>query len=344
MKNIDGRKLSTEAQQQLRYAAVRLCESEKTYTAAANALGISIEAVRKWLKLYKEGGYQNLKIKKRGIKLGTNRSLNQEQTEHLKHILITNTPDQLGLNFVLWTRQAIQSLIINLWGISLSLVTVSRYMKRLGFTPQKPIKRAYEQNPKTVEKWLKQDYPEIDKMAKKENAEIHWVDETGISSYSNYLRGYSPKGKTPVIKMKAKRLKLNIISSISKLGKMRFMTYKGSLNTKKFINFVGRLCKDVRKKIFVILDNLAVHHSKKFLAWLEKRKDNIEVFYLPPYSPELNPDERLNRDLKTHFHSGGMVKNETEFKKKIVSYLKNVQRTSNRILNYFTSNHVKYAA
>ncbi len=199
-------------------------------------------------------------------------------------------------------------------------------MKRLGFTPQKPIKRAYEQNPKAVRKWLNEVYPKIAEKAKKERAEIYWLDETGLGSYSNYLRGYFPIGKTPMMRMKTKYLSINIISFISKLGKMRFMSYNDSLNTKIFIKFVSRLYRDIDRKVFIILDNLAVHHSKKFMSWVEKRKDKIRVFYLPSYSPELNPDERLNRDSKTHFHSGALVKNEKEFKNKVVSFLKRVQK------------------
>ena len=192
-------------------------------------------------------------------------------------------------------------------------------------------------------KWLDEVYPKIDEKAKKEKAEILWVDETGINSYNNYLRGYSPKGKTPIIRMKSKRLSINIISSISKLGKMQFMSYKETLYTKIFIRFISRLCKDTKHKVLVILDNLAVHHSKKFIEWLEKRKDRIQVFYLPSYSPELNPDERLNRDLKTHFHSGALVKNEKEFKNKVVSFLRKIQKTPFRIKNYFKSREVEYA-
>jgi len=144
--------------------------------------------------------------------------------------------------------------------------------------------------------------------------------------------------------MKAKRLSINIISSVSKLGKMRFMTYEQSLNTKIFISFVNRLCKDVNRKIFIILDNLAVHHSKKFMEWINKQQNNIVVFYLPSYSPELNPDERLNRDLKTHFQSGVTMKNKADFKKKAVSFLRGIQKIPFRIKNYFNSNFVNYAA
>jgi len=344
MYTTDARKLSRAVHQKLIYYLIKLLEQGKSRSKTINLTGVSLSSIKKWWKIYKTKGLDGLRLKKRGAKLGNNRKLNEEQTNILEQILIKTNPDRMGLNFSLWTRQAIQNLVFDLWGIQIALRTITDYMKRLGFTPQKPIKLAYEQNPKLVEKWLKEDYPDIAKKAKKENAEIHWLDETGLSSYSNYLRGYSPKGKTPVLRMQAKRLSLNIISSISKLGKMRFMTYKKSLNTKVFIKFVSRLCKDVNRKIFVILDNLAVHHSKIFTEWVNKREDKIRVFYLPPFSPELNPDERLNRDLKTHFHSGALVKDKKELRKKIVNQLRKIQKMPSRIKNYFRSDYVKYAA
>ncbi len=344
MRKIDGRKLSTEAQQQMRYTAVELCRGGDTYASVSRTLGVVPSSVRKWDRLYKQGGYDSLIIRKRGVKPGINSKLHLEQIRTLGKVLVENTPDQIGLNFVLWTRQAIQNLILKLWNVTVCLVTVGRYMRRLSFTPQKPIKRAYEQDPKAVTKWLNETYPMVAKTALEQEAEIHWLDETKLSNYSNYLRGYSPKGKTPIIRMKSKRLALNIISSISKLGKMRFMTYKHSLNTKTLITFANRLCKDIHKKVFIILDNLAVHHSKKFMHWLDEHKNRIKVFYLPTYSPELNPDERLNRNLKTHFHSGLTAKDEKELKNKILSYMKSIQKTPSRIFNYFSSKDVRYAA
>jgi len=342
MKKLDGRKLSTERQQQIRYTAIDLCNSGQTQSETANILRINSSSVSKWWKKYKEHGIKGLVIKKRGIKPCTRAKLSPEQILTLKNTLIEYTPDQLDLNFSLWTRQAIKNLIIKYWKINICLTTVGRYMKKLGFTPQKPIKRAYEQDPKAVDKWLNKTYPQIVKKALKNNGEIHWLDETGINTYSNYLKSYAPKGKTPLIKMKAKRMSLNIISSISKLGKMRFMTYTDNLNTDILIKFIKRLCKNNNKKLFIILDNLAVHRSKKFMKCIASNK--AEVFYLPPYSPELNPDERLNRDLKTHFHNGLSVKNAKELKNKILSFLIKVQKSTSRISNYFNSDYVRYAA
>ncbi|MCP3923130.1 MAG: IS630 family transposase [Desulfobacterales bacterium] len=315
-----------------------------TYALIAQKLGISMASVYKSWKLYENGGYPAIIIKKRGVKAGTNSKLNPEQTEMLKETLIEKTPDQLGLTYNLWTRQTIQILVYRMWKIFMPIRTVGRYMKRLGFTPQRPIKQAYQQNPKAVYKWLKIDYPGIAKKAKLDRAEIHWIDETGIRSDIHYGRSYSPKGKTPVIRVDARRTSVNIVSSITNRGKIRFMTYCNTMNTKKLIKFVGRLLKDAKRKILIILDNLAVHHSKAFKLWIKKRENKIEAFYLPSYSPELNPDERLNRDLKTNFHSAYTSGTKDLFRKKIISFLKNLQRNPKRVISYFKNSCVRYAA
>ena len=189
MKKIDGRKLSTERQQQIRYTAIELCKRGRTYVETANILGISLTAVGKWYRKYKKYGTEALVIKKRGIKLGSKSKLSPNRMDVLKIALVKYTPDDLGLGFSLWTRKAIQSLLSQVWRIKVDLTTISRYMKKIGFTPQKPIKRAYEQNPKAVKKWLSETYPKIAERAIREGAEIHWLDETKLSTYSNYIKG-----------------------------------------------------------------------------------------------------------------------------------------------------------
>jgi len=298
---IDGRKLKTETQQQLRYTAIELRKRKLTYFEIAEALGVHFATVGKWCRIYKKHGHLGLKIKKRGVKIGTNLRLSLDQTKILKKIIIDKTPDQLKLHFYLWTRKAIQVLILKLWKINIPMRTLSDYMKRLGFSPQRPLKKAYQQDPIITEKWVKKIYPSIKKKAKKEKAQIHWVDETGLRSNINYLRSYAPKGKTPILKTSGTRMHVNIISSVTNQGKLRFMTYIETMNSKRLIEFIGRLIRSNSNKIIVILDNLRVHHSKHFRSWLENKKEKIEVFYLPSYAPELNPDERLNRDLKMNF-------------------------------------------
>ena len=189
-------------------------------------------------------------------------------------------------------------------GVELPLRTITDYLKRWGFTPQKPAKRAYEQNPKAVQQWLDSAYPEIVARAKQEKAEIHWGDETGVQSDAYNTKGFSPKGKTPVIRLNAKKSSLNMVSAITNQGKVRFMLYQETMTTQVFIKFLSRLVKDAKRKVFLILDNHRVHHSKIVKEWLEQHKGQIELFFLPSYSPELNPDEYLNGNLKQKIRSG----------------------------------------
>ncbi|WP_459943304.1 IS630 family transposase, partial [Deferrisoma palaeochoriense] len=203
----------------------------------------------------------------------------------LKRTITDKTPDQLKMPWALWTRRSIQEFIRRRWGLTMPVRTIGDYLKRWGFTPQKPLRRAYEQNPKAVEKWLHEEYPAIRARAKRENAEIHWGDETGIRSDSQHGRSYAPRGQTPEIRITVNRVSLNLISTITNQGKVRFMTYTGTMNSQTLIRFLRRLIKDADRKVFLILDNLRVHHSKPVKAWLAAHQEEIEVFYLPSYSP-----------------------------------------------------------
>lgn len=211
-------------------------------------------------------------------------------------------PDQLKLRYALWTREAVQQLMAQETGVKIAIRTLGEYLKRWGFTVQKPKKRAYEQRPAEVRQWLDQEYPAIHARAKAENAEIYWGDDTGLRSDSQHVRGYAPKGKTPVIRLNAKRESINLISALTNQGKVRFRVFDGTMNADILIDFMKRLIKDAKRKVFLILDNLRVHHAKVVKAWLAEHKDEIEVFYLPSYSPELNPDEYMNCDLKAGVH------------------------------------------
>lgn len=218
-------------------------------------------------------------------------------------------PDQLKLRYALWTREAVQQLMAQETGVKIAIRTLGEYLKRWGFRVQKPKKRAYEQRPAEVrqwldQQWLDQEYPAIHARAKAENAEIYWGDETGLLSDSQHVRGYAPKGKTPVIRLNAKRESINLLSALTNQGKVRFRVFDGTMNADILIDFMKRLIKDAKRKVFLILDNLRVHHAKVVKAWLAEHKDEIEVFYLPSYSPELNPDEYMNCDLKAGVHGG----------------------------------------
>lgn len=293
MEKIDARKLSTEAQQQIRNQIIRLRKSGRAYKEISKITGVHTSIIGRLCRAYQKGGSKAIRIKKRGRPTGGCRTLNPEQEKIIQKTIYDKCPDQLKLPFALWTRIAVQQLIKQLWSIDMPIRTVGEYLSRWGFTPQKPLRRAYKQNPKAVKRWMEVDYPKIVKSAKEEQAEIHWGDETGLCNDSYHGRSYAPRGKTPAIRIHPRCKRVNLISTITNQGKVRFMVYNEKMNSNVFIKFMKRLIKDSEKKIYLILDNLKVHHSYIARDWLEEHKDEIEVFFLPSYSPELNPDEYL---------------------------------------------------
>ena len=344
METTDTRKLKPEVQEQLRKQVVRLRKSGKPYKEIAEITGIHHTNACKIFKAYEKSGQKAIIAKKRGRKRGSCRTLDQNQEKQLKKAITDKTPDQLKFPFALWTRKAVQQLIRQLFFIDMPIRTVGEYLKRWGFTPQRPLKRAYEQNPRAVETWLKEQYPEIVKKAKKEKAEINWGDETGLCNTSYHGRSYSPKGKTPVIRLNAKRERINLISTITNQGKVRFMIYDNPMNAQTFIKFCRRLIKDAGKKIFLIMDNLRVHHSRMVKEWVEEHGDQIELFFLPSYTPERNPDEYLNCDLKAGVHSGEPARSKGLLKKKTLSHMRMLQKKPGRVKKYFKHPKIAYAA
>ena len=230
-------------------------------------------------------------------------------------------------------------------GIKLSVRGVGNYLKRWGFTPQKPIKKAYEQRPEAVQAWLDEQYPEIEKRAKSEDAEIHWGDETAVVNTDVRGRCYAPVGKTPVtFAVGGTRQKLSMIATVTNQGKTRWMIIDESFNSDKLIEFLQALIQDAGKKVFLILDNLRVHHSKPVKAWVEAHKDKIELFYLPSYSPELNPEERLNADLKNALYTKVPVRTKAKLKAATTEHMQTLEKSPERVRKFFQDTRVKYAA
>lgn len=344
MEKEDARKLTQAAQEQLRRQAIRLRKRGDTYKSIGEIVGVNQNTVWKWWKKYKAEGTAGLRLQKRGRREGAKRSLKASQEKKIQDLISDNTPDQLKLSFALWTRQAVQEIIKIEFGFRMPIRTVGEYLKRWGFTPQKPLKQAYEQRPSAVKKWLKEDYVEIVKKAKQEKAEVHWGDECGLRSDSQHGRSYSRKGKTPVIRLSAKRTSVNMISTVTNQGKVRFMIYKDKMNAQVLIKFLKQLIKGAKRKIYLILDNLRVHHAKLVKAWLEEHRKEIEVFYLPSYSPELNPDEYLNCDLKAGVHSRPPSRTQEGLIKKVRSHMIKLQKLPARVTSYFKHPKIAYAA
>jgi transposase len=344
MEKIDARKHSPKTQYEIRKQVIRLRKKGIANTEVADGLGISATRSSTIWQQYIKHGISGIKLRERGRKQGEKRSLTHEQELEIQKVLIDKNPQQLKLNFALWTRDAVRLYIKREYRFDMPIRTVGEYLKRWGFTPQKPAKRAYEQKSEAVQHWLTNEYQTISARAKKEKAEIHWGDETGIQNDAYNARGFSPKGHTPIVRIHAKRSRVNMISSITNQGKVRFMLYRETMTSELLIKFMSRLIKDVDSKVFLILDNLRVHHSHIVTQWLETNKKRIEVFYLPSYSPELNPDEYLNGDLKQSVRSGIPARSQKDIEHKTRSFMRTLLKRPQHVSNYFKHPKVSYAA
>ena len=342
----DFRSASAEVRQAIRQRAMSLITLGKKKGYVAELFGVNKNTVSNWCKSYKAEGSKGLADKKRGAKSENCKSLTSAQEAQIQKLIVDNYPEQYKLPFALWTTKSVQELVEQQFGVILARSTMGYYLRSWGFTPQKPKKKAYEQKPAEVEKWLKEEYPVIKERAKKENAEIHWGDETGCKNQCNHGRSYAPKGKTPVKEQMSKSFKINMISTVTNQGKVQFMIYSENMNAHKLIEFLQQLIKLSDKKIFLILDNLKVHHSHIVKDWLaqDEIKQKLEMFWLPAYSPELNPDEYLNCDLKRGLSDKTAPKNVKELQRNVESHMAILQQTPERVAKYFNHKNIAYAA
>lgn len=341
MKN-DFRKLDQKSQEKLRIQAIKMVKSGRTHLEVSNFLGIKRQVVSKWWALYKVAGISGLKMKSRA-NVTDKSKVNIDQARAVRKIILEKTPDQLNFGFMLWTREAVRLTLKKIYQIDIGLSAVGRLLKRMGLSPQKPMKKAYEQSSSKVRAWLKEEYPKIHSRAKRKGAEIHWGDEMGIRSDDQIGRTYGKIGKTPVVKVSGKRFRTNMISTITNRGKLRFMVFNQRFTTAVFIDFLKRLVKGSKQMIFLILDGHPVHKSKAVKKWFEENKNLIEIYLLPAYSPELNPDEYLNQDIKQYSRKR-RPENQDELVENLRSYLKSNQKKPDKIKNFFKADKVKYAA
>jgi transposase len=342
--DFDARKLSPEQQETLRITAIRMRYDEGyTQRAIAAALGVTRPEVVRWCRKYEKGGLDALRARKRGRRSEDQQALAGWQCATVLKLIAENMPDQMKMPFVLWTRAAVRDLIAERFGVTLALTTMGNYLRRWGFTPQKPVRKAYQQRGGAVEKWMEEDYPKIAAKAKKDGAKIYWCDETKVTNEVHNGRSYAPKGKTPVVRESAKRLKINLISAVTNKGELSFMTYPASMTQNKYLLFLARLVRSAGGgKVYVIADNLRVHHGKKVKAWAAAREGEIELYYIPSYSPELNPDEYLNRDLKKNVHGRRAPRSQAELKENVKVFMRMLQRCWWRVAKYFNSSKLEY--
>lgn len=349
----DARSLSPRDQEHLRRKVVHaVVEEGMSKSGAARIHKVSRFAVIQWVQGYQAGGVNALKAKKRGRPAEPS-VLKPHQCATIVRLISNRSPDQLQLDFMLWTREAVIQLIHRRCGVRVSLSTVGRLLKRWGMTPQKPIRRAYERDDDKVRRWLKEEFPAIRDRARRENAEIYWGDQAGFRSDDQRGRSYSKRGVTPVVFGTGKRFRCNAMTALTNRGHLSFMVFKASFNTSVMVNFVSRLVKHhqatKRRRgekpgtIFLILDGHSVHKSRRFKAWLADNAKRITVFFLPGYSPDLNPAEYLNHDTKAAVCKS-RPSDEEEQRRAVRSHLSRRQAERTTVANMFQHPSVRYAA
>jgi transposase len=339
----DARSLHPDAQQALRQRVVHAIESEGlSIAAAARTFGVHRSTASAWYNAYRRTGPPALQARPRGRR--PKPLLTADQEARLLATLRDKTPDQLGLAETLWTREAVADWAARELGVERSRWVWGRWLKARGFTPQKPARRAYERDPAAVDRWLAEEYPRIELQAKAEAAEIHWLDEAGLRSDCQAGRSYAPRGRTPTVAVPGKRFGVNYVATVSNLGVLRFLVFAGRFTAAVLLVFLARLLACRPGKVYVILDGHPAHRSRKVRAWVEARADRIRLVYLPPYSPELNPAEYLNNDVKGNAQRSGRARDREELAGKVRGYLRATQRLAWLVRRYFRAEHVNYAA
>ena len=342
MTTADARSLPAAAQEDLRRRTVNAVLKGMTHAEAAQVFGVARPTVTRWVTEYRQGGAKALKAKRRGRPPASR--LAPHEAALVVRLILGRCPDQLRLPFALWTREAVQQLLADRCGLQVSVWTVGRYLKRWGLTPQKPRRRAFEQDPVAVRRWLAEEYPAIRQAAKAAGAEIHWGDEMGLRSDHQTGTSYGRKGQTPVIPGTGQRFRCNVLSTITNRGRLAFMVFRSRFTTPVFLRFLRRLLRHVRRPVFLIVNRHPAHVAKAVARWVAERPDRLRLFFLPGYSPDLNPDEFLNNDVKSNALGRRRPREATELVTSVRSYLRSTQRQPAIVQSYFQAPSVQYAA
>jgi transposase len=341
MKTTDARKLDHKTLTELRKRGVASVQDGQSPEIVAQALGINRVTIYGWLSRYRHGGWDALDAKKRG---GRTPKLDGPALQWIYQTVTDKNPLQLKFTFALWTAKMIGQLIHQRFGIKLSKASVCRLLNQMGLTPQRPVWRAYQQKPEEVQRWLNEEYPRIKQMAKRQKAIIFFGDEAGIRSDHHAGTTWAQKGKTPIVTSTGARFGLNMISAVSAQGEFRFMVVKGRVKAAQFIQFIKRLLHGVPQRVFLIVDGHPVHKAKMVSRFIETVKDRFQIFLLPPYSPELNPDERVWNDLKNNAVGKQAITTPQQLHKAVISHLRFIQKKPERVRSYYNNETTKYAA
>jgi transposase len=308
----------------------------------AKALGLRRSTIYSWLAMYRAGGWDALKAKPLR---GRPQKITGTQLEWLYKTVVGSSPLQHRFEFALWTRQMIRILLWEQFRLKLSLSSIGRLLAQLGLTCQRPLFRASEQDELKVRRWRENDYPLIRSLAREAKADIVFLDESSIRSDYHSGTTWAKRGETPVVRSTAKRDKVNMISAISPKGEMRFMVFEGKLDAPQFIEFLKRLIAGAERPVFLIVDGHPVHKSRAVKAWLTDAnadQDRIRLFFLPPYSPELNPDELVWNHVKNHGVGRAAYSPDKQLRRLVYRRLFSLQRRPAIVRSFFQHPETQY--
>ncbi len=340
MNTLDGRKLDHKTLEEIRIRAVKQVEAGESPEVVIQSLGLSRPRIYEWLAAFREGGIEALKAKPIP---GRPRKLGGTQLRKVYRIVTSKNPLQLKFGFALWTRSMVRELIRDEFGVRLSDVSVGRLLRKLGLTPQRPLRRAYQQDAESVERWHKEEYPAIQRRAKARKALIYFGDEARVQSDYHSGTTWAVKGKTPVVRSTGARFGLNLISAVSPRGQLRFMTIEGKLTAVGFIDFLKRLLHNAEQPIFLIVDRHPVHRAAKVKKFVAATEGALELYYLPSYSPELNPDEHVWNQIKNHDLGKRFITGPDQLRQLTLSALRRLQKMPAIVRSFFHAPSTRYA-
>ena len=286
-----GRRATNEE----RLAAIQMYDNGLTADQIAEILDVGRSSVFDWVSKYREGGLASI-----STKFASGRPTALDDSEMIRLYTMINGKDPRAYSFgmALWTRALIRDLIKKVFVKNVSLITVGRILKKIGMSPQRPLYRAWKQDPQRVERWKREEYPAIKARAAEVGATILFADEASVRTDYHAGTTWAPVGQTPVVTSSAVRHAVTMVSAIGQRGELSFQVHEESMNAERFIEFLGCLVHDFDTPIFLVVDGSSVHKANIVKQYIASTEGKLELFFLPPYSPELNPDEWVNKNVK----------------------------------------------